>query len=82
MLSLQNGARVALGAALVFGVVTFSGGCEKKGPAETTGEKVDNAVKAAGDQADKAADKAADVAKDAGDKAKEAGDKASDAMKH
>jgi len=38
--------------------------CEKKGPAERAGEKIDNAV-----------DKAGDAVKDAGDKMKDAVDK-------
>ena len=31
--------------------------CEKKGPAEKAGEKVDNAIEKAGDKAEKAGDK-------------------------
>jgi hypothetical protein len=51
-------------------------GCEKKGPMERTGEKIDNAAEKTGDEMKKAADKTKDAAKEAADKAAEAVDKA------
>jgi hypothetical protein len=39
--------------------------CEKKGPAEKAGEKIDNTVKKAGEKIEDAGDKIKDAAKDA-----------------
>ena len=47
-------------------------GCEKKGPAESAGESIDNAAKATADAAKEAGEKTKDAAKDAADKAKDA----------
>ncbi|HEY3301241.1 MAG TPA: hypothetical protein VGJ90_10745 [Methylophilaceae bacterium] len=61
--------------ALLFGIAA----CEKKGPAEQLGEKIDNAAETAGEKIDSAAEKASDKvesAKDAvKDKAEEVQDK-------
>lgn len=38
-------------------------GCQQKGPAETAGEKVDNAVKKTGEGIEKAGEKVQDAAK-------------------
>ena len=45
--------------------------CEKKGPAEAAGEKIDNAAEKAGEKIDHAADKAADKLNEASDKIKD-----------
>ena len=39
--------------------------CEKKGPAEKAGEKIDNAAKKVGEKMEEAGDKIKDAAKDA-----------------
>jgi hyperosmotically inducible protein len=62
---LRTSLHLALGASVLAGVAAFSGGCEKKGPAEKAGEKVDDATKDAGHQINKAADKAGDAVEDA-----------------
>lgn len=49
--------------------------CEKKGPAETAGEKLDNAVEKAGNKLDNAAEKAGDKMEAAGDKIEDKTDK-------
>ena len=45
--------------------------CEKKGPAEAAGEKIDNAAEKAGEKIDHAAEKAADKLNEASDKIKD-----------
>ena len=45
--------------------------CEKKGPAEAAGEKIDNAAEKAGEKIDHAADKAGDKLNEVGDKIKD-----------
>jgi hyperosmotically inducible protein len=65
MISLRTSIYTVLGAALLVGVAGFTSGCEKKGPAEKAGEKVDNATQDAGHQINKAADKAGDAVDDA-----------------
>ncbi|HYN54113.1 MAG TPA: hypothetical protein VES38_05360 [Methylotenera sp.] len=42
--------------------------CEKQGPAERAGEKMDNAAEKMGDKIEDATDKAGDKLEDAGDK--------------
>ena len=49
-------------AALTIGVTA---GCEKKGPMQTAGEKVDNAAEKTGEAVKDAAEKAGDAADDA-----------------
>ena len=65
---------------LLIACVTFTllacTGCQKKGPAERAGEKVDQAVQQTADEAKQAADKAKDAAKEAADKAAAAADNA------
>lgn len=58
-------ANIASGLVAVLLVATLSA-CEKKGPAEQVGEKIDNATEKAGQQMEKAGDKIQDAAK--GDK--------------
>lgn len=48
--------------------------CDKKGPAEQAGEKVDQATENAGEAVNKAVDKAGDALEKAGDAAKQATD--------
>ena len=45
--------------------------CEKKGPAEAAGEKIDNAAEKAGDKIDHAADKVGEKLNEVGDKIKD-----------
>ena len=45
--------------------------CEKKGPAEKAGEKIDNAAEKAGEKIDNAANKAGEKLNEAGDKIKD-----------
>lgn len=53
-------------AALAISTFVFAlSGCEKEGPAERAGEKIDNAAQKAGQQAEKAGEKIQDAAKDA-----------------
>jgi hyperosmotically inducible protein len=56
-------------AVLLFATALGAAACERKGPAERAGEKID-----------KAAEKAGDAVKDASDKVKDAGDKVKDAV--
>lgn len=58
---LKTGIYAALATLLV--VVSISA-CEKKGPAEKAGEKIDNAADKAGQQIEKAGEKIQDTAKD------------------
>ena len=59
-------------------VVVMTGvGCEKKGPMEKAGEKVDRAAQKSSDAIKDAAEKTKDAAKDTADKAKAAADNAS-----
>lgn len=52
-------------AALAVTFVFALAGCEKEGPAERAGEKIDNSAEKAGQQVEKAGDKIQDAAKDA-----------------
>ena len=45
--------------------------CDKKGPAEKAGEKIDNAAEKAGEKIDNAANKAGEKLNEAGDKIKD-----------
>ena len=45
--------------------------CEKKGPAEKAGEKIDNAAEKAGEKIDNAANKAGEKLNETGDKIKD-----------
>ncbi len=66
MINASNRARASalLSLALVaaIGAAGFSTGCEKKGPAETAGEKVDKAAKKTGEAVEKAGEKVQDAA--------------------
>jgi hyperosmotically inducible protein len=53
-----------LATVFIFGLAA----CEKKGPAETAGEKIDNAAEKMGDKIENATDKAGDKLESAGDK--------------
>ncbi len=55
-------------AAFALLVVVGLAACEKKGPAETAGEKMDNAAERMGDKIENATDKAGDKLEAAGDK--------------
>ncbi|MEO6117748.1 MAG: hypothetical protein ABIP37_01605 [Methylotenera sp.] len=49
-------------------MITGLAACEKQGPAERAGEKMDNATEKMGDKIEDATDKAGDKLEDAGDK--------------
>lgn len=49
--------------------------CEKKGPAEAAGEKIDNAAEQMGDKVEEATDKASQEIKEAGEKLEDKTDK-------
>ena len=70
-------------APLIVGLALGCGGGDKhaEGPAEETGEKVDEAAEDTKDAAEDAAEETGDAAEKAGDKAEDAGDKAEDATK-
>lgn len=55
---------IAMVIALSFALAGLAA-CEKKGPAEQAGEKIDDAAKAVGDKLEEAGEKVKDVAKDA-----------------
>ena len=59
-------------------MLVFSG-CEKEGPAEKAGGKIDEAVEKAGDKLEQAGDKMEQAAEKAGDKLEDAGDKMEEA---
>jgi len=48
--------------------------CEKEGPAERAGEKIDDAVEEAGDKMEQAGEKVDDTVEEAGDKVEQATD--------
>lgn len=50
-------------------------GCEKEGPAEKAGKKIDQAVEKTGDKVEEATDKMGDTIEKAGDKIEEKTDK-------
>lgn len=62
-------------ATLALLLATGLSACEKEGPAEKAGERIDNATESAGDRIENATDKA-------GDKMEEAGDKIEDKTDH
>jgi hyperosmotically inducible protein len=53
-------------------VIFGAAACEKEGPAERAGKKIDKTVEKAGEKVDKTMDKAGEKLEDLGDKAKEA----------
>lgn len=55
--------------------------CDKKGPAERAGEKIDDAAEKTGDKLEDARDKAGEAVKDLRDKADDAVEKAKDDKK-
>jgi len=63
-------AYIAMGCAAAFAVTS----CEKEGPAEKAGEKMDNAAEKAGDKVEDATDNAKDKVEDAGDAIEDATD--------
>jgi hypothetical protein len=50
-------------------------GCPEEGPAERTGEKIDEAVEDAGEKMEETGEKAGEAMEEAGDKAEDATDK-------
>ena len=58
--------------ALILFVGVFAHGCEKKGPAEKAGEKIDDAMSEALDTAEEAGEKIEDAAEEAREKIDEA----------
>lgn len=72
----------ALLAVAFIGVLTFSlSACEREGPAERAGKKIDKAVEESGEAIDKAGDKAKEAVEEAGKAIDKAGDKAKEATK-
>lgn len=63
--------------ALIMVAVVFAYGCEKKGPAERAGEKIDHAYSEAKDKAEEAAEKM----EEAGEKIEEALEEAEEAAR-
>ncbi len=59
-MTIRKTSLVATCAALLLAVTLAA--CEKKGPAETAGEKIDNAAERAGEQIEKAGEKIQDKA--------------------
>jgi hypothetical protein len=49
-------------------------GCEREGPAERAGERIDQSMERAGEKLDEAGDKVEQAARDAGEKLEEAGE--------
>ena len=64
--------RKAPALALILFAAVFACGCEKKGPAEKAGEKIDDTVSEALDKAEEATEKLEDAAEDAREKIEEA----------
>ena len=68
----MNTKKLTLGILAVLTVMIVGlAACEKKGPAEAAGEKIDNAAEKAGEKIDHAAEKAADKLNEASDKIKD-----------
>ena len=68
----MNTKKLTLGILAVLTVMVVGlAACEKKGPAEAAGEKIDNAAEKAGEKIDHAAEKAADKLNEASDKIKD-----------
>ena len=63
--------------ALIVFVAAFAYGCEKKGPAEKAGEKIDHAISDAKDKAEEAGE----AIEDAGKKIEDAVEEAEEAVK-
>jgi F0F1-type ATP synthase membrane subunit b/b' len=58
--------------ALILLAAVFAYGCEKKGPAEKAGEKIDDTMSEALDKAEEAGEKIQDAAEEAREKIEEA----------
>jgi hypothetical protein len=56
-------------------VVMSVAGCEKEGPAERAGKKIDESVQRAGDDLERAGEKLDDAVREAGEKLEETGEK-------
>ena len=68
----MNTKKLTLGILVVLTVMIVGlAACQKKGPAEAAGEKIDNAAQKAGEKIDNAANKAGDKLNEAGDKIKD-----------
>lgn len=68
----MNTKKLTLGILAVLTVMIVGlAACQKKGPAEAAGEKIDNAAQKAGEKIDNAANKAGDKLNEAGDKIKD-----------
>lgn len=57
--------------------LAFVSGCEKEGPMEKAGEKIDNSVEKAGDKVSDTMEKAGDKIEEGGEKIQEAAEDAS-----
>lgn len=64
--------RKAPALALILFAAVFAYGCEKKGPAEKAGEKIDETMTDAMDKAEEAGDKIQDAAEETREKIEEA----------
>src|SRR5262245_40953806 len=73
--------RNAFLAAMLGSALLLSGGCEKKGPFEEAGEKVDNAMEQMKDSGEEASDAMKDAMKDVEKGAEEAAQDVKDAAK-
>lgn len=73
--------RRASALALILFAAIFAYGCEKKGPAEEAGEKIDDAMSEAADKAEEAGDSIQDAAEEAGENIEDAAEEASDKVK-
>jgi len=71
---LQKMKSVLLIALLIFPLAGGLVACEKEGPAERAGEKIDEAVDEAGDKMEQAGEKVDDAVEEAGDKVEQATD--------
>jgi len=60
---------------LVVGLGFGIGACERKGPAERAGEKIDKAVEGAGDKVEQAGEKVGGAAEEAAEKVEEKTDR-------
>ena len=67
--------RKAPALALILFAAIFAYGCEKKGPAEKAGEKIDDAMSEAADKAEEAGDAIEEAAEETGKAIEEAAEK-------
>jgi hypothetical protein len=67
--------RKAPALALILFAAIFAYGCEKEGPAEKAGEKIDDAMSEAADKTEEAGDAMEEAAEETGDAMEEAAEK-------